>query len=296
MEVILEIREVVKTYAGTTALAVKRLGFGAGRIAVVCGPNGAGKSTLLRILALLDHPDRGEIFFRGHRLTDRGDWFAARKRVTMVDQHPYAFFGTVYDNVAYGLKLRGRPAENVRRRVAEALAAMGLAGFERRRARTLSGGEVQRMALARAIVCDPAVLILDEPTAHVDSAAANRVENFILNLRREKNLAIVLATHDHDQACRLSDAVLWMHQGRLNPNASRVVAGTLGRREGKLHIFVAQNLIVSQDRGFVTGLELAGTEAVVRCGPALPAFKIALDNFYQAAPRLGETAVVERPS
>lgn len=215
-EFILEAEGIKKSFAGQTACEVEKLAFPAGSITAVCGPNGAGKSTLLRLLALLDFPDQGRIRFKGRELAAKGDWFSARREVSMVDQSPFAFHSSVFHNVAYGLKLRGLPSSEQRERVAEALAWVGLAGFEKRRARSLSGGEVQRMVLARAMAISPALLILDEPTAHVDAARVKEIEQAIMDWQRPRGATIIMATHDAEQASRLCQTALQIERGKIS--------------------------------------------------------------------------------
>jgi tungstate transport system ATP-binding protein len=301
MTPLLAIKGLSKTYAGRPVLAADELEFEPGRITAVWGANGAGKSTLLRIVALLDYPDRGEIFFHGRPLTDRGDWFTARRAITLVDQKPYAFPGTVSHNTAYGLALRRTPAAEARDRVAGALAAVDLAGFERRRARTLSGGELQRLAIARAIVIAPELLLLDEPTAHVDAARVRIVEDLILRLRAERGLTIVLATHDPDQAGRIADRVLRIDNGQLQTQPARILAARLRRENGRLIITPAENAPSAapsaaglQPASAIVSLELAGDAVII----AVPGLRIRVPraDLAPAAPLLGEPVEFTGPA
>ncbi len=186
-----------------------------GGIYTLSGPNGAGKSTLLHILALLTPPTRGKIVFTGAPVIWNGRSLARqRASVTLVHQSPFLFDGSVYQNVAFGLKVRGIRGREQHRRVEKALAAVGLTGFEHRLARELSGGEAQRVAVARALAIEPQVLLLDEPTANIDRPHIAAFEQLIASLPQQGTL-VVIATHDPGQATRLGSQQLQMLDGRL---------------------------------------------------------------------------------
>jgi len=249
---------------------------------------------------LLEHPDQGTIWFQGRALSSHGDWFNARKRITLVDQNPYAFHDTVFANVAYGLRLRKAAAGEVEKRVAAELALVGLTGFETRRARTLSGGEVQRMAMARALVCDPAVLLLDEPTAHVDEEREREVERVILSLKAQKNMSIILATHDQAQAGRMADRLLRLENGRLAAEGARIVEGRLTRQNGKLILASRSDPGEDGDHGpaadlspdspetVLLALELAGESVLLRFKPPWPLVRASREEIESARPIPGE--------
>ena len=130
-----------------------------------------------------------------------------RRRMVIVFQKPVVFSGSVYDNVAYGLKIRGQGRTHMRERVLHALETVDLSGYENRKARTLSGGEVQRVALARAMVTEPELLLLDEPTANLDPVSTARVEGLITRVIRELHTTVIMATHDMAQGQRLADQI-----------------------------------------------------------------------------------------
>jgi len=179
-----------------------------GARSVILGPNGAGKSLLLRLCHALMAPTAGTIRFGGATPA------AARLRQAMVFQRPVLLRRSAAANVAYGLALRGVGRRARRGIVADVLAATGLAALADRPARVLSGGEQQRLALARAWALRPEVLFLDEPTAALDPAAVVAVEAIVEAMRRD-GTKIVMTTHDLAQARRLADEVLFLHQGRL---------------------------------------------------------------------------------
>ena len=176
---------------------------------VIMGPNGAGKSLLLRLLHGLLTPSSGEVRWNG-RAPDR----AVRRRQAMVFQKPVLLRRSVLGNVTYALKVHGFARRERRARAQEALAEAGLARLARRPARVLSGGEQQRLALARAWATRPEVLFLDEPTANLDPAGAHAVERMVA-ASKDRGTKIVLTTHDLGQARRLADEVVFLHRGRL---------------------------------------------------------------------------------
>jgi tungstate transport system ATP-binding protein len=181
-----------------------------GKIIVLLGVNGAGKSTLMRILSGLESADSGQILFNNQN----ADAKALRHVSTLVFQKTAMFTMNVYNNLAYGLKIRKVSKEEIAKRVPEALAAVRLYGFEKRRAKKLSGGEQQRIALARAFLLDSNVLLLDEPTANLDPNSAIIIEKAILS-KKSGNRIIVMATHNLNQARRMADQIVHIHNGEI---------------------------------------------------------------------------------
>ncbi|MDI6819416.1 MAG: ATP-binding cassette domain-containing protein [Candidatus Hodarchaeaceae archaeon] len=207
-----ELRGVVKKYDGISALKGVDLDVREGEALTIVGPNGSGKTTLLRLMAFLDKPTSGEIFYKGMKIGDVNAG-VLRGKVTMVFQRTALFDTTVYKNVAYGLELQGRPDGERRRRVGWALDLVGMGGHAERPAKKLSGGEQQRVALARALTLEPELLLLDEPTANLDPASVAAIEEVIKKIRGES--AVVLATNNLFQAGRLSDRVAYLLDGNL---------------------------------------------------------------------------------
>jgi tungstate transport system ATP-binding protein len=199
-------------------LDIESLSLPQGELTAIVGPNGAGKSTLLNILAFLDTPEQGTVHYRGEPVEAK-DFFRYRRQVTMVDQTPLLFRGTVLQNVAYGLKVRGIPRAQWARRVDEALALVDLGGFENRSVVGLSGGETQRVAIARAMVFHPQVILLDEPTAGVDVARMEMVESLITELHSAMGVSIIFSTHNLAQAFRLTDGVIHLAGGKTVPSS-----------------------------------------------------------------------------
>jgi tungstate transport system ATP-binding protein len=212
-EPLYHLEDVSQAYGGRPVLHLDRLDIPAGEVLGLVGPTGAGKSTLLRLLAGLERPAGGRLRFGEYRL-DEGDLpLEARRRLTLVFQRPLLLAGTVAANVAYGLRLRGvaRPAP----RIAAVLGRLGLAALAARSARALSGGEAQLTALARGLVLEPEVLLLDEPTAHLDPARVALVEEVVGEANRRRGATVVWATHNLFQARRVADRMAFLLEGRL---------------------------------------------------------------------------------
>jgi len=187
-----------------------------GEILAIVGPSGAGKTTALRILDLLDAPDRGRIRFHGRELEAKSpEGLSQRRRMAMIIQNPVAFRASVFENVAFGLWLRGIDEAEIRGRVYAALEFVGLLEMANERADRLSGGEQQRIAFARASVVVPEVLFLDEFTANLDPANVRTLEETTLRYRREARCTVVAVTHNLFQAKRLADRVALLIEGRF---------------------------------------------------------------------------------
>jgi tungstate transport system ATP-binding protein len=213
----LEVRSLSKNIGSAEILKGIDLTVERGEILGLIGPTGSGKTTLLRLVNLLDEPSSGDILFDGRKVSGRPERekLSARRRMAMVFQKPVMFKASVEENVSFGLKMRGRvDAEGVRGRMKEALAAVGLSGYESRDANTLSGGEMQRIALARALVLQPELLLLDEPTANLDPRSAASIDSLLQSLAGGRT-AVILATHNMQQCRKLADRVAVLQAGRL---------------------------------------------------------------------------------
>jgi tungstate transport system ATP-binding protein len=198
-------------------LRIDHLCIEAGKIYVLTGPNGAGKSTLLQALGLLIEPKGGEIRIAGEQvLRQRSTLQRLRHRVTLVHQNPYLLDATVHHNLSVGLKIRGIGGYEQKRRIEEALSAVGLDGYAKRGARHLSGGEVRRVALARALALRTEILLLDEPTANLDRETISVFEELIRRLPAQ-GITVIMASHDPAQPRRLGAYVLHLLRGRLLP-------------------------------------------------------------------------------
>ena len=179
---------------------------------VVFGPSGSGKSSLLRLLNRLDEPTGGTVYLDGtdYRTIDPR---TLRRRVGWVPQRPTLIEGTVAENVAWGPTLRDEPVDDDR--LDTLLDRLGLAGFAEREADRLSGGEAQRVAIARTLFNDPDIVLLDEPASSLDAAAADRVESLLADVMAAYALTAVLVTHDADRARRLGTRGVRLREGRV---------------------------------------------------------------------------------
>lgn len=203
-----------KSYGNRVVLDIDHLEIRRGEIFALVGPSGAGKSTLLRLLNFLEAPTSGSLEFEGHEYPAGSSIpLDIKRRVTMVFQRPMLLNCSVWDNVTYGLRLRG--LKDSQRRVMDALEEVGLGQFAKQQARTLSGGEAQRVSLARAIVLKPDVLLLDEPTANLDPYNVGLIENIIRKINQQDQTTLILVTHNVFQAKRLASRVGFILEGRL---------------------------------------------------------------------------------
>lgn len=229
---LLETRELTKSYKDKVILDIPALSIEKGKIYSLVGPNGAGKTTLLRILAGLDQPTSGEVFYKAERVEDNRA--ALRREITMVMQNPFLFRTTVYENVAYGLQTRGVRRDELRLRVYPVLSMVGLSDLESRQRDGLSAGEVRRVALARALVLHPEVLLLDEPTANLDVPTAESIESIIRTVNRERGVTVVSATPDPERAYKLADQVIPLLEGRVAPDPiDNLFSGNLAQTGGE---------------------------------------------------------------
>lgn len=211
--ILIKIEAISLSYGAHRVIDDMSLEFGPG-ITVLMGHNGSGKSTLLKICALLERPSQGAVRFMEHGGEIAHDKYLMR-RITMVFSKGGIFNSTVCANAAYGLRLRGIQGTELRDRTHAALDRVGLLAKIRQNALSLSSGESQRLALARAMAIAPEVLILDEPTASVDEANTAIIEGLISQLGRPGGPLIIMATHDREQATRLGGRVITISRGGL---------------------------------------------------------------------------------
>ena len=210
MDISLKLEGIEKNYRELRALDDVTLKVEGGKVIILLGVNGAGKTTLLRIGAGLEKPDKGTVYFNNAPMTDKD----LRQIATLVFQRTAMFSKSVYDNLAYGLRLRGKTDSEIKEKITEALYEVGLNNFEKRRAKRTSGGEQQRIALARAFLLKPNILLLDEPTANLDPRIAVIIEKSIMKRKSKENI-IIIATHNLNQAKRLGDEIVYIHKGKV---------------------------------------------------------------------------------
>lgn len=211
---IYQLEQVRHIYGERTILSLPHLSIAPGDILALVGPSGAGKSTLLRLLNFLELPTHGSITFQGHRVDARhGVPRSLKRQVTMVFQRPALLSTTVLKNAAFGLRLRG--VKDAEEQAMHALEAIGLGALAHKQALTLSGGEMQRVALVRATLLQPTVLLLDEPTANLDPYNITLIEESVQRQHVAQGTTIVLVTHNIFQARRLATRVALLLDGTL---------------------------------------------------------------------------------
>ena len=216
----LEASHIIKTYQGKTILNDCSFSFDRNITYVLMGANGCGKSTFLRICALLERPDSGAVEFTAGDVPLEQD-MSLKRRITLVLPRIGVFNTTVFRNVAYGLQLRSAAHKEIEERVNNALDFVGLGPKRDQHALTLSSGETQRLGIARALVLDPEILFLDEPTASVDEENTEIIESIVGAMKKQGRLTVIMTTHDRVQAERIADRLLIMKHGRIEEGARK---------------------------------------------------------------------------
>ncbi|TAN45230.1 MAG: ATP-binding cassette domain-containing protein [Nitrospirae bacterium] len=213
MSLRLSIDRISKSYDGNAVLDGCRFEFEAGKTYALIGSNGSGKSTFLRICALLEQPDKGAVrFFCGD--AEQPHEIPLKRKITLVLPKTGVFNSSVFNNAAYGLKIRGIAGNEIKEKAARILKLVKLAGKSAQNAQTLSSGETQRLGIARAMVFEPEIIFLDEPTAFVDAESKGIIEELISKFK-DRQRTVIIATHDLHQAERLDSQILSMTEGRL---------------------------------------------------------------------------------
>ncbi len=210
----LELVGVVHRYESRVVLDIERFQVPPSSRVAIVGPNGSGKSTLLRLLALLERPTQGEVRLDGAVVTGSS---GARRRVTLVEQRPVLFRGTVRQNLEFGLEVRGTRRPDVTRVIDRVAGTLGITSLLDRGRHELSDGEVQRVAVARALAIEPDVLLLDEPTSSADRAAAQTLYRALAQESATRPFAVCLASHQLEDAYRWADDVRALAEGKLAP-------------------------------------------------------------------------------
>lgn len=197
-----------KSYDGKTVLNIENGVIRKGRRTAIIGPNGAGKSTFLKIIAGIEKADQGSIWYGGQTHFPQND-------MTLVFQKPYLLSTTVEKNIAYPMKLRGLDEQTIEERITKLTEALNLTQFRKTKAWKLSGGETQKVALARALAFQPKLLLLDEPTANIDPVTTGEIEQLLMKIGEKQETSIVLITHNLAQARRTCNDVMMFHDGKL---------------------------------------------------------------------------------
>ena len=279
MTVTAELKNVTKTFGDKTVLENVNLQILEGEILALLGPNGSGKTTILKILAFIENPTSGEVEFQGASVNFKKAE-KTRLQTTLVFQRTVLFSTSVYNNVAYGLKMRKTPKNVIDEEVRNSLRIVRLEGFEKRPARKLSGGEQQRVAIARALVLKTNLLLLDEPTANLDPKNAGILEEVIATVNREMKTTIAIATHNMFQAKTLPTRIALINDGRITEIGAP--ADVFGKLSKNLASFAA---VVNTFRG--TAIVTSEGTTIVDVGNGL---KIEVTG-----QRLGEVSVFVNP-
>ena len=212
-DVLIRLNGISKSFDGETVLDNMDLEIHDKEFITFLGPSGCGKTTTLRIIGGFETPDEGDVYFGGKRINDLPPY---ERQVNTVFQK-YALFPhlNVFDNIAFGLRLRKTPDAEIKAKVKEMLSMVNLRGFERRRVETLSGGQQQRVAIARALINQPKVLLLDEPLAALDLKLRKDMQNELKNIQHQTGITFIFVTHDQEEALSMSDTVVVMANGRI---------------------------------------------------------------------------------
>jgi len=259
---LIETRDLWQRWDGEDILKNINLRVERGEIFALIGPTGAGKTTLLRLIDMLDTPAAGKVFFDGADVNaSEKIRLEMRRRISFVLQKPVVFNTSVYDNVACGLRWRGMSSRRVREKVDDILETVGLTGYKNRNARTLSGGEVQRVAVARAIAVQPEVLLLDEPTANLDPVSASKIEELIADVIKRGTITVIMATHDMSQGQRLADRIGVLVNGEMVQSGDpREIFASPGNRQVAEFVGM-ENIIdgvVTSNEGEMAAIDING--------------------------------------
>ena len=210
---IIELRDVTVDFDGEIVLDRLNLSIGDGEFVTLLGASGCGKTTTLRVIGGFIKPSSGEVLFDGVEVSD----IPPNKRPVNTIFQRYALFPNynVFDNIAFGLKIKKVPKDEITRRVTDILRLVNLSGFEKRRVTNLSGGQQQRVAIARALVNEPKVLLLDEPLAALDLKLRKDMQRELRNIQKELGITFIYVTHDQEEALSMSDVVVVMNEGKV---------------------------------------------------------------------------------
>ncbi len=220
---LIEVRNISKDYLnkeGLNQTVLSNIDFTIekGECFVIIGPNASGKTTLLRILGLLEHPSKGKIFYQGNEITNlsRKNKTKFRRKISFVRQKPVVLNSTVKKNIAFGLKVRGFNEQEINNKVKKIIEIADLNGLENKNARTLSGGEMQRVAIAMNFIIEPEIYLLDEVSANLDPKNISLLEEFINAIKKDNQKTIIMSTHDRLEAIKFADRIGVLSNGKIS--------------------------------------------------------------------------------
>ena len=258
MKKLIQFKNIVKYFDGQLILKGINLDIYENEFVTLLGPSGCGKTTLLRILGGFLEPDEGTVVFDGENITE----LPPHKRDLNTVFQKYALFPhlNVYDNVAFGLKLKGEPADIIEQKVTRMLKLVGLADFGKRGVHEMSGGQQQRVAIARALVNEPKVLLLDEPLGALDAKLRKEMQKELKKIQKEVGITFIFVTHDQEEALTMSDKIVVMKEGEIqqigsptdiyNEPANRYVANFIGASNIVDGIMVDDYKVIFEDKQF----------------------------------------------
>lgn len=207
----IELKGIKKAFDGEPVLKQLHLEIESGEFITLLGPSGCGKTTTLRIIGGFESPDEGTVLFEGKDITGLPPHL--RPVNTLFQQYSLFPHLNVYENVAFGLRIKRLPEAQIKEQVAQMLKLVNLTGFEKRRTESLSGGQKQRVAMARALVLKPAVFLLDEPLSALDLKLRKEMQNELKRIQQELGITFIFVTHDQEEALTLSDRIVVMNEG-----------------------------------------------------------------------------------
>jgi len=232
------LKNIMKKYNEKVVLDIDNFHFKEGKIYGIIGPNGAGKSTLLKIIGDIDKSSNGEILYDGKTI-----YKDILKKITYLNQKPYLFSTSVYNNIAYPLAIRKVNKGEIKEKVSQVMEEFKIDSLKNQLATNLSGGESQKVALSRAVIFKPNLLLLDEPTANIDPNTLEIIEKAIVKRNKELGTTIIIVTHNISQANRICDEVIFMTKGRIieSGNATEIITNPQ-KKESKRFLSLEYNI------------------------------------------------------
>lgn len=256
----IEFKNIDKFYGENQVLKNVNLTIEKGQFVTLLGPSGCGKSTLLRCLSGLEEISSGQIFMDGKDITNLEP---KDRNIGMVFQH-YSLFPnmTVEENIAFGLKMKKKPEEEIKKKVKEAMEMVELTGKEKEYPDNLSGGQQQRVALARSIVQQPKVLLLDEPLSAIDAKLRKSLQNSIREVHKKLGLTSIFVTHDQDEAMVISDTIHLFHEGKIEQSSNPIEMYTAPVSKFAATFIGNYNILSEQEFTAITGRKIELPEGI----------------------------------